>query len=31
MLKSGHGGHTADMSVRGRVCLTVVLLDTALP
>ena len=30
MLSSGHGGCTFDVRARGRVCLTVVMLDTAL-
>ena len=30
MLNSGHGGHSSDMSARGRVLLSVVIVDTAL-
>ena len=30
VLNSGHGGYSSDMSARGRACLTVVMVDTAL-
>ena len=30
MLNSGHGGYSSDMSARGRVCLTVVMVVAAL-
>ena len=30
MLNNGHGGYSSDISALGRVCLTVVMVDTAL-
>ena len=30
MLDSGHGGYSSDVRARGPVCLTVVMVDTAL-
>ena len=30
MLNNGHGGYSSDMSARGRVRLTMVMVDTAL-
>ena len=30
VLNSGHGGRSSDMSARGRVCLTVVMVGTSL-
>ena len=30
MLNNGHGGYSSDMTARGRVCLTMVMVVTAL-